>query len=114
MTILSQTLRKLLVCYEMREKSLSLFLVAFLFSSKDFGFFFSAVEGFKQTDEEYLTEERGQPKNAGSTASTALLIGDKLIVANVGDSRVVASRNGSGSLLSFSLQTLKLIDLHSL
>lgn len=47
---------------------------------------------FKQTDEEYLTEERGQPKNAGSTASTALLVGDKLIVANVGDSRVVASR----------------------
>uniref|UniRef100_A0A1J3IP27 protein-serine/threonine phosphatase n=1 Tax=Noccaea caerulescens TaxID=107243 RepID=A0A1J3IP27_NOCCA len=58
------------------------------------------VEGFKQTDEEYLIEERGQPKNAGSTASTALLIGDKLIVANVGDSRVVASRNGSAVPLS--------------
>ncbi|CAH2035517.1 unnamed protein product [Thlaspi arvense] len=58
------------------------------------------VEVFKHTDEEYLIEERGQPKNAGSTASTALLIGDKLIVANVGDSRVVASRNGSAGPLS--------------
>ncbi|OAP19077.1 hypothetical protein AXX17_AT1G39960 [Arabidopsis thaliana] len=58
------------------------------------------VEVFKQTDEEYLIEEAGQPKNAGSTAATALLIGDKLIVANVGDSRVVASRNGSAVPLS--------------
>ncbi|KAG7599539.1 PPM-type phosphatase domain superfamily [Arabidopsis suecica] len=58
------------------------------------------VEVFKQTDEEYLIDEIGQPKNAGSTASTALLIGDKLIVANVGDSRVVASKNGSAVPLS--------------
>ncbi|CAE5993731.1 unnamed protein product [Arabidopsis arenosa] len=58
------------------------------------------VESFKQTDEEYLIDEIGQPKNAGSTASTALLIGDKLIVANVGDSRVVASNNGSAVPLS--------------
>lgn len=54
------------------------------------------MQVFKQTDEEYLVEESGQPKNAGSTASTAFLVGDKLIVANVGDSRVVASRNASG------------------
>lgn len=66
-----------------------------------------AVESFKQTDEEYLIEEIGQAKNAGSTASTALLIGDKLIVANVGDSRVVASRNGSGLLL-FCLCSIKI------
>ncbi|CAH8254636.1 unnamed protein product [Arabidopsis lyrata] len=58
------------------------------------------VETFKQTDEEYLIDEIGQLKNAGSTASTALLIGDKLIVANVGDSRVVASKNGSAVPLS--------------
>jgi len=64
--------------------------------------FDSAVEVFKQTDEEYLIEEAGQPKNAGSTAATAFLIGDKLIVANVGDSRVVASRNGSGLIIVLS------------
>ncbi|XP_010533986.1 PREDICTED: probable protein phosphatase 2C 11 [Tarenaya hassleriana] len=58
------------------------------------------VEAFKQTDEEYLNEEKGQQKNAGSTASTALLLGNKLIVANVGDSRVVASRSGSAVPLS--------------
>ena len=55
-----------------------------------------AVEVFKKTDENYLSEEKGQHKDAGSTASTAVLLGDRLLVANVGDSRVVASRAGSG------------------
>ncbi|XP_057532502.1 probable protein phosphatase 2C 11 [Amaranthus tricolor] len=58
------------------------------------------VESFKQTDTNYLSEEKGQQKDAGSTASTALLIGDRLLVANVGDSRVVASRDGSAIPLS--------------
>jgi len=58
-----------------------------------------AVEAFKQTDVNYLSEEKGQQKDAGSTASTALLVGDRLFVANVGDSRVVACRDGSGELL---------------
>lgn len=57
-----------------------------------------AVEAFKQTDTDYLDEEKGQQKDAGSTASTAVLIRDKIFVANVGDSRVVASRAGSGIL----------------
>lgn len=55
-----------------------------------------AVEVFKQTDADYLNEEKGHQKEAGSTASTALLLGDRLFVANVGDSRVVACRAGSG------------------
>lgn len=59
----------------------------------------SAVEAFKQTDVDYLNEEKGQQKDAGSTASTAVLLGDRLLVANVGDSRVVACRDGSGLLL---------------
>lgn len=59
-----------------------------------------AVEAFKQTDTDYLDEEKGQQKDAGSTASTAVLVRDKIFVANVGDSRVVASRAGSGLMLS--------------
>ncbi|KAL1561187.1 protein-serine/threonine phosphatase [Salvia divinorum] len=58
------------------------------------------VEAFKQTDTEYLNEEKGQQKDAGSTASTAVLVQDKIFVANVGDSRVVASRAGSAIPLS--------------
>ncbi|XP_059629572.1 uncharacterized protein LOC132272437 [Cornus florida] len=58
------------------------------------------VEAFKQTDVDYLNEEKGQQKDAGSTASTAVLLGDRLLVANVGDSRVVACRAGSAVPLS--------------
>lgn len=57
----------------------------------------NAVEAFKQTDSDYLDEEKAQQKDAGSTASTAVLVGDRLVVANVGDSRVVACRAGSGT-----------------
>ncbi|XP_077213497.1 protein phosphatase 2C family protein [Tasmannia lanceolata] len=58
------------------------------------------VEAFKQTDSNYLNEEKGQQRDAGSTASTAVLLGDRLLVANVGDSRVVACRAGSAIPLS--------------
>ncbi|KAI5597467.1 hypothetical protein BDE02_02G068200 [Populus trichocarpa] len=58
------------------------------------------VEAFRQTDAEYLHEEKAHQKDAGSTASTAVLLGDRLLVANVGDSRVVACRAGSAIPLS--------------
>ncbi|XP_057468802.1 probable protein phosphatase 2C 11 isoform X2 [Actinidia eriantha] len=58
------------------------------------------VESFRQTDADYLNGEKGQQKDAGSTASTAVLLGDRLLVANVGDSRVVACRDGSAIPLS--------------
>ncbi|ONH89745.1 hypothetical protein PRUPE_8G013300 [Prunus persica] len=58
------------------------------------------VEVFKQTDVDYLNEEKGYQRDAGSTASTALLLGDRLFVANVGDSRVVGCRAGSAIPLS--------------
>ncbi|PIN14128.1 Serine/threonine protein phosphatase [Handroanthus impetiginosus] len=58
------------------------------------------VEAFRQTDTDYLNEENGQQKDAGSTASTAVLVHDRLFVANVGDSRVVACRAGSAIPLS--------------
>ncbi|KAI3460529.1 hypothetical protein Pfo_017192 [Paulownia fortunei] len=58
------------------------------------------VEAFRQTDTDYLNDEKGQQKDAGSTASTAVLVREKLFVANVGDSRVVACRAGSAIPLS--------------
>ncbi|CAN6475953.1 unnamed protein product [Victoria cruziana] len=58
------------------------------------------VETFKETDVNYLNKEKGQQRDAGSTATTAVLLGDRLLVANVGDSRVVACRSGAAIPLS--------------
>ncbi|CAI9115581.1 OLC1v1016516C1 [Oldenlandia corymbosa var. corymbosa] len=58
------------------------------------------AEVFRQTDADYLQEQKGNQKDAGSTATTAVLVGDRLLVANVGDSRVVACRAGSAIPLS--------------
>jgi protein phosphatase 1L len=58
------------------------------------------VQSFKQTDENYLSDAKGNQKDAGSTASTAVLIGDRLFVANVGDSRAVACKSGLAVPLS--------------
>ncbi|KAL8225634.1 hypothetical protein R6Q57_018191 [Mikania cordata] len=58
------------------------------------------VEAFRQTDADYLNGENSQQRDAGSTASTAVIIGDRILVANVGDSRVVACRAGSAIPLS--------------
>ncbi len=58
------------------------------------------VESYKQTDEDYLKEENNQQRDAGSTASTAVLVGDRLLVANVGDSRAVICRGGKAFALS--------------
>jgi protein phosphatase 1L len=58
------------------------------------------VESYKQTDEDYLKEENNHQRDAGSTASTAVLVGDRLLVANVGDSRAVICRGGKAFALS--------------
>ncbi|KAJ9560375.1 hypothetical protein OSB04_005535 [Centaurea solstitialis] len=58
------------------------------------------VEAFKRTDADYLSGENSQQRDAGSTASTAVMLGDRLLVANVGDSRVVACRAGTAIPLS--------------
>lgn len=63
--------------------------------------FWLTVQSFKQTDENYLSDAKGNQKDAGSTASTAVLIGDQLFVANVGDSRAVACKSGSGQFHFF-------------
>ncbi|KAG6389579.1 hypothetical protein SASPL_151050 [Salvia splendens] len=53
-------------------------------------------DAYSHTDSEFLKSENNQNKDAGSTASTAILVGDRLLVANVGDSRAVICRGGDG------------------
>lgn len=58
-----------------------------------------AADAYSHTDSEFLKSENNQHRDAGSTASTAILVGDRLLVANVGDSRAVICRGGNGILL---------------
>lgn len=55
-----------------------------------------AGETYKQTDFEFLDAEKDTFRDDGSTASTAVLVGNHLYVANVGDSRTVLSKGGKG------------------
>lgn len=55
-----------------------------------------AGESYKKTDTDFLDTE--VHSHVGSTASTAVLIGNHLYVANVGDSRAVISKAGKGSV----------------
>uniref|UniRef100_A0A0D9WAM9 protein-serine/threonine phosphatase n=1 Tax=Leersia perrieri TaxID=77586 RepID=A0A0D9WAM9_9ORYZ len=52
-------------------------------------------DAYKSTDSEFLESDSSQ-NQCGSTASTAVLIGDRLFVANVGDSRAIICRGGNG------------------
>ncbi|KAK9050317.1 hypothetical protein SSX86_030713 [Deinandra increscens subsp. villosa] len=57
-------------------------------------------DAYSHTDTEFLKSENNQNRDAGSTASTAILVGDRLLVANVGDSRAVISRGGKAFAVS--------------
>ena len=57
-----------------------------------------AVESFVETDRSYLSNDSGSARDDGCTAVTAVLQGQRLIIANVGDSRAVLSRAGQGTL----------------
>ncbi|KAL5744787.1 hypothetical protein ACOSP7_027659 [Xanthoceras sorbifolium] len=57
-------------------------------------------ESYQQTDVDFLNSERDSFRDDGSTASTAVLVGNHLYVANVGDSRTVISKAGKAIALS--------------
>lgn len=58
------------------------------------------ADAYNHTDSELLKAENNQNRDAGSTASTAILVGDRLLVANVGDSRAVICRGGDAIAVS--------------
>ncbi|KAL3650546.1 hypothetical protein CASFOL_006949 [Castilleja foliolosa] len=57
-------------------------------------------ETYQQTDRDFLESEKETFRDDGSTASTAVLVGNHLYVANVGDSRTVVSKAGKAIPLS--------------
>ncbi|KAI3784054.1 hypothetical protein L1987_43146 [Smallanthus sonchifolius] len=59
-----------------------------------------ADETYQQTDSDFLESEKDNSRDDGSTASTAVLVGNRLYVANVGDSRTIISKAGKAIPLS--------------
>eukprot|EP00267_Zea_mays_P051469 XP_020404423.1 auxin-responsive protein IAA5 [Zea mays] len=61
---------------------------------------FITGETYQKTDIDFLESEASAFRDDGSTASTAILVGDRLYVANVGDSRAVIPKAGKAMALS--------------
>ncbi|CAN4087617.1 unnamed protein product [Withania somnifera] len=57
-------------------------------------------ETYQQTDIDFLDSEKDTFRDDGSTASSAVLVGNHLYVANVGDSRTIISKSGKAIPLS--------------
>lgn len=66
---------------------------------------------YQQTDSDFLESEKDTFRDDGSTASTAVLVGNHLYVANVGDSRTIISKAGKGKLSLHDSQSLLLLRL---
>ncbi|KAH7420990.1 hypothetical protein KP509_13G035100, partial [Ceratopteris richardii] len=60
----------------------------------------ATIETYQQTDSEFLKAEYTYKRDAGTTASTAVVVGDRLLVAEVGESRAVICRAGKAEALS--------------
>lgn len=58
------------------------------------------TEAYENTDSQYLKQDSNNNRDDGCTAVTAVLIGQRLLVANVGDSRAVLCRAGKALPLS--------------
>ncbi|OEL34657.1 putative protein phosphatase 2C 10 [Dichanthelium oligosanthes] len=58
------------------------------------------AETYNRTDSEFLEADSSHTRDAGSTASTAIIVGDRLLVANVGDSRAVICKGGQAIAVS--------------
>ncbi|MFS7996214.1 putative protein-serine/threonine phosphatase [Helianthus anomalus] len=54
-------------------------------------------ETYQGPDSVFLEFEKDNSSVNGSTASTAVLVGNRLFVANVGDSRTIISKAGKGT-----------------
>lgn len=69
-----------------------------------------AGESYQQTDADFLASERDTYRDDGSTASTAVLVGNHLYVANVGDSRTIISKAGRGNnCIRSNLKVVKIL-----
>ncbi|MEW5299740.1 MAG: hypothetical protein WDW36_002724 [Sanguina aurantia] len=60
----------------------------------------ATAEAYESTDTQYMRQDCNSSRDDGCTAVTALLVGQRLLVANVGDSRAVLCRAGKGVALS--------------
>ncbi|GIL71018.1 hypothetical protein Vretimale_4095 [Volvox reticuliferus] len=58
------------------------------------------AEAYETTDNQYLRQESSSGREDGCTAVTAVVVGQRLLVANVGDSRAVLCRGGKAIALS--------------
>ena len=63
---------------------------------------------FEETDEEYKRTHASVANQCGATAVVCLILGNKLVCANVGDARAILCRNGKAIDLSVDHKAVRL------